>query len=120
MKTQNQSNPQSRNLKILGLVVGVGLVFVVGIVLLVGTIMKNSDAYKTAVYSIEQNEAIIDETGGIAGYGFLPMGSIEITNGYGQAQLDIKVLGNEKDVKVEVALVREPNGEWDLIEMSKY
>ena len=120
MKTQNQSNQQSRNLKILGVVVGVGLAFVVGIVLLVGGIMKNSGAYKTAIYSIEQNQEIIDETGGITGYGRMPKGSINISNGHGEAQLEIKVLGNEKDVKVEVSLVKEPNSEWGIIEMNKH
>lgn len=120
MKTENQNSQQSNLPKIFAIVLGVGVAFSLCILLLVGAIMKNSDAYKTAVYNIEQNEAIIDEIGGVAGYGFLPMGSIEITNGFGQAQLDIKVLGNEKNVKVEVALVKEPNSEWNLIRMNKY
>lgn len=81
--------------------------------------MKNSDAYKLAIKEIEKNQEILTETGGIKGYGMIPSGSINITNGYGQAQMDIKVLGNETDLSVGVYLTREPNGEWKLIEMNK-
>ena len=67
MRTKKQNDKQSNFPKILAVVVGVGVAFITCILLLVGTIMKNSDAYKTAVYNIEQNQEIIDETGGIVG-----------------------------------------------------
>ncbi len=98
---------------------GVGLTFFVFIFLFAGAAMKNSDAYKVAITEIEQNEDIISETGGIKGYGMMPTGNVSISNGNGQAQLEIKVLGNEKDVNVGVYLTKEPNGEWELIELNK-
>ena len=81
--------------------------------------MKNSDAYKVAVNRIENNQEILTETGGIKGYGMMPTGHVSISNGYGKAQLEIEVLGNERDINVSVYLTKEPNGEWELIEMSE-
>jgi len=47
----------------------------------------------------------------------IPTGSINSANGYGQAQLEIKVLGNKQDVNVSVYLEKEPNENWKIIEM---
>jgi len=33
--------------------------------------------------------------------------------------LNIKVIGNAKDLNVGVYLTKEPNGEWKLIELNK-
>lgn len=98
---------------------GIGIVYFAFIFLFVGSAMKNSDAYKVAISEIEQNEEIISETGGIKGYGMMPTGNVNISNGNGQAQLEIKILGNEKDLNVGVYLTKEPNGEWKLIELNK-
>ena len=97
----------------------VGIAFFTFTFLFVGSAMKNSDAYKVALTEIEKNEEILSETGGITGYGMMPTGNVSISNGNGQAQLEIKVLGNEKDLNVGVYLTKEPNGEWKLIELNK-
>ncbi len=111
-------NKPTRLPRILTLV-GVGITFFVFMFLFVGAAMKNSGAYKVAVNEIENNQEILIKTGGINGYGMMPTGNVNITNGYGQAQLEIEVLGNEKDINVSVYLTKEPNGEWKLIEMSE-
>lgn len=97
---------------------GVGIAFFIFIFLFVGSAMKNSDAYKLAIEEIEKNEEILLETGGIKGYGTMPTGSIHTSNGSGEAQLEIKVLGNERDLNIGVYLIKEPNGEWELIELN--
>ena len=99
--------------------VGLGIVFFVFVFLFVGTAMKNSDAYKVAIQNIEMNKEIINETGGITGYGMMPNGSVSVTNGKGQAKLQIKVLGKTKDMNVRVYLEKEPDGQWKQIEMNK-
>lgn len=99
--------------------IGVGVTFFVFVFLFAGSAMKNSDAYKVATKEIEQNKDIIAETGGIKGYGMMPTGNVSISNGQGQAQLEIKVFGNTKDLNVSVYLEKEPNGQWKLIEMQK-
>lgn len=114
---QNPNKP-TKLPRILALV-GIGVVYFSFILLFVGAAIKNSDAYKVAIIEIEKNEEIIKETGGIEGYGFFPTGNINVSNGNGEAQLGIKVLGNEKDINIDVYLTKEPNGEWQLIEMGK-
>ena len=99
--------------------IGVGVTFFVFVFLFAGSAMKNSDAYKVATKEIEQNKDIIAESGGIKGYGMIPTGNVSTSNGQGQAQLEIKVLGNTKDLNVSVYLEKEPNGQWKLIEMQK-
>ena len=81
--------------------------------------MKSSDAYKVAISEIGQNEEILSEIGGIKDYGMMPTGSLNISNGYGEARLNIRVIGNEKDINVRVYLSKEPNGKWELIELNK-
>lgn len=97
----------------------IGIAFFVFVFLTAGNAMKNSDAYKIAISEIEKNEQILTETGGIIGYGMMPSGNISISNGQGQAQLEIKVLGNSKDVNISVYLEKEPNEQWRIIEMQK-
>ena len=119
-KTDVVKNPNkpTKLPRILALI-GVGFTFFVFVFLFAGSAMKNSDAYKVATKEIEQNKEIINETGGIKGYGMMPTGNVSISNGQGQAQLEIKVLGNTKDLNVSVYLEKEPNGQWKLIEMQK-
>lgn len=99
--------------------IGVGVVFFVFVFFFAGSAMKNSEAYKVAISEIEKNEEILSGTGGIKGYGMMPTGNVSISNGQGQAQLEIKVLGNKKDLNVSVYLEKEPNGQWEIIEMQK-
>ncbi|AUC81602.1 RDD family protein [Lacinutrix sp. Bg11-31] len=111
-------NKPTKMPRILALV-GIGIAFFTFTILFTGSAMKNSDAYKVAIIEIEQNEEILSEIGGIKDYGMMPTGSVNISNGYGEAQLEIKVLGNKKDLNVSVYLTKEPNGEWKLIELNK-
>lgn len=118
-KTVVVCNPNKSALlpRILALV-GVGMIFFIFTFLFIGSAMKNSDAYKEAIHNIEQNEEIITETGGIKGFGMMPTGGISSAGGSGEAQLRIKVLGNEKDLTVFVYLTKEPNGKWEVVEMN--
>ena len=100
-------------------IAGVGIAFFTFTFLFAGAAMKNSDAYKVAIKEIERNQGILTETGGIKGYGMMPTGNVKISNGNGQARLEIKVLGNEKDMSVKVYLTKEPSAEWKLIELNK-
>ncbi len=123
-KTANSivvKNPNKpRKLPLILALAGIGIIYFAFLFLSIISIMKNSAAYKVAISEIEKNEAIISETGGIKGYGMMPSGSVNVTNGNGQAQLEITVLGNEKDVTVSVYLTKEPNEEWELVEMNDH
>ena len=97
---------------------GVFIVFFSFTYLFTGNAIKNSESYKIAIQEIEINEDILTKTGGIIDYGMIPSGNINISNGYGQAQLEIKVIGKEKEVNVSAYLTKEPNGKWELIELN--
>ncbi len=109
-------NRPSKILRVLALM-GVVSVLFVSMFFSVASLLKNSDAYKVAVQGIEQNETIVRETGGITGYGVIPTGNIKIVNGTGTAELRIKVLGEVKDLNVNVKLTKVPNSEWQLIDV---
>ena len=98
---------------------GLGMVFFGFIFFTSSKVIKNSEAYNVSVKEIEQNKEIINETGGIIGYGMLPSGNVSVVNGYGEAQFEIKVLGNKKDLNVTVYLVKEREGQWKLVEIHK-
>lgn len=97
----------------------IGIAFFIFLFLFVSSAMKDSDAYKVAISEIEQNEEIVTEVGGIKDYGMMPTGSVNTSNGYGEAQLEIKVIGNEKDLNVSIYLTKKPNGEWKVIKLNK-
>lgn len=100
------------------IMVSLGVLFFASILSSGSGIMKNSGAYKASVKAIEQNEEILTETGGIEGYGTIPSGTISISEGYGNARLQIKVHGKEKDVTVHTYLEKKPGEEWELIQLT--
>jgi len=104
--------------RIFGLV-GVGIILVLFLFMFVVSAMKSSDAYKTAIHEIENNTQTQAETGGIVGYGFMPAGSISVSNGQGEAQLEITVIGKDKTVEVNVTLEKEPDKEWKVIKLEE-
>lgn len=81
--------------------------------------LKSSGAYKVSEDYILKHEAIIEETGGIEGFGLFPTGSIQTTNGSGEAIFTIKVKGKNKDVYVDVYLTKELRSDW-LVQEAEY
>lgn len=118
-KTAVVKNPNkpSRFPRIVALIF-IGIAFITFIFLFAGNAMKNSGAYKKALENIEESSEIKNQTGGIIGYGMIPTGNIQISNGFGQANLNITVKGKKKDVDVQAYLEKTPDGEWTLIEMN--
>lgn len=96
---------------IVGICLGL-LIFVSALTFGVMYIIKNSNSYQIAINYIEQTSEISDKVGGIKSYGLFPSASIEIINGYGTAQFHIKVLGNDKDLGVNLLLEKTPDSEW--------
>ncbi|WMJ72043.1 cytochrome c oxidase assembly factor Coa1 family protein [Cytophagaceae bacterium ABcell3] len=112
------NNPdKSQKLPRIIAVAGVGSVFFIFTLFFTAHTMKGSDAYKLAVQEIESNEDIIQVVGSIEGYGMLPAGNISITNGLGEAELQIKVIGSKKVLNIQVVLEKEPNEDWKLLDI---
>lgn len=78
--------------------------------------VKTSEGYKTAINYIEHNKNIKEITGEITGFGTIPLGSINTTNGHGQANFKIKVIGDEKNLSVYITLTKQPGEEWKVVD----
>lgn len=99
--------------------ISVVMLFFLSVFFIVGNLMKKSDAYKTAIKEIEKNEQLKKEIGTIVNYGMIPSGNIKTENGYGQALLEIKVIGEKGTIPITVYLEKGQSGQWQLIEMQK-
>ncbi|WP_158960987.1 RDD family protein [Myroides fluvii] len=108
----------SKGSRIMALI-SVVMLFFVFVFLVVGSAIKNSDAYKTAIEEIEKNEQVKTEIGTIISYGMIPSGNIITENEYGQALLEIKVIGENGTMPVTVYLEKGKSGHWQLVEMQK-
>jgi uncharacterized RDD family membrane protein YckC len=118
-KTVVLNNPKKANkvARVIPVVLVAGILLS-GMFLLVASTIKNSGAYEEAIVQIESDAEIIENTGGITGYGYLPMGSIQMTNGSGTADLTIIVKGNTSNARVHIHLTKSSWGEWEKQEMS--
>jgi uncharacterized RDD family membrane protein YckC len=112
------SNPSGRTVRVLALVSLLVLCF---IATFFGgaSMMKNSDAYKAAIHNIESDQQIIEYTGGITGYGWLPTGNIHISGETGTADLEIKISGKSRDLRVSVNLEKDSLQGWRVTELRR-
>lgn len=117
-KTIVVKNPDdsNKNFRIITLI-SIGLLFSIFVFFIIVGSMKKSDAYKTAVVEIENNQQLKNEIGEITDYGMFPTGSINYVDGYGEAELEIKVIGTKETKSVYVYLIKEIDKEWKLVEM---
>lgn len=95
--------------------IGIFVAFFVSVFMIASSSMKNSEAYHVAIMEIEHDEYVAEQTGGITGYGMFPTGSIQTSNGYGSAYLEITVKGNDQDVDVYVSLSKDSDSDWQII-----
>ena len=110
-----QQNKKPKLLPIISIIVVTFISFFTFIIFFIAGALKNSDSYKISIAEIEQNKAIIEETGGIVEYGMFPSGSISTRNGEGEADLKISVKGKLKDVKVRVNLTKSAEENWKVV-----
>ncbi|MHC5310903.1 RDD family protein [Myroides sp. LJL116] len=108
----------SKSSRIIALV-SVVILFFVFMIFIGASMVKNSDAYKTAIEEIENNEQLKTEIGTILNYGRFPSGDIQMENGNGRALLGIEVIGEKGIISVIVYLEKGQSGQWQLIEMQK-
>ena len=95
------------------------LILVFGLLLVtsIGAMIKNSSAYEQAIAHLETSPEVNERVGKIVGYGFLPTGNVHIMNQYGYAQIKIKVNGDKSSIATLVTMQKEPNKDWQLIEL---
>ena len=96
-----------------GLLIVAGfLVLVFSIFLFVTGIIKSSDVYKTALQAAMDSSEVQSALGEPIKDGWLPMGSIKTTNGYGTASIRISISGPNGKGVIDVNANKEPNQPW--------
>jgi len=88
------------------------LLFVGGIAWFAIRAMGNSDAAETARTFLRNNEVLKRDIGEVKDFGWLVSGNINSTNGDGSAQLNLKVIGERKEVKATVELIYRSGRPW--------
>lgn len=94
---------------VLGLIV---VVFVGGIVGMVFYGIGNSDAAKVSQEFLKSNERLKQDIGEVKDFGKFVTGNININNGDGTAELNLKVIGERKTVNAAVELVYRSGHQW--------
>jgi hypothetical protein len=94
---------------VLGLIV---VVFVGGIIGVVFYGISNSDAALVAKGFLSNNERLKQDIGEVKDFGRIVTGNINLNNGDGTAQLNLKVIGERKQVNAAVELVFRVGHQW--------
>ena len=94
---------------VLGLIV---VLFVGGIVGVVFYGIGNSDAAKVSQEFLKSNERLKQDIGEVKDFGKFVTGNININNGDGTAELNLKVIGERKTVNAAVELVYRSGHPW--------
>ena len=87
-------------------------VFVGGIVGLALYQVGNSEAAAKAKDFLRTNEKLQQDIGEVKDFGSIITGSVNVSNGSGQATLNLKVIGAEETVNASVDLVYVNQGDW--------
>lgn len=105
--------------KIVIIIVSVVVVLVLLVVLVIGGIVgtvfysiNNSEAAVTAKDFLRNNEKLKQDIGDVKDFGKFVTGNINTTNGDGTAQLNLKVIGERKEVNATVELVFRNGHPW--------
>ena len=105
--------------KILLVVAGVVIVLGLIVVLFVGAIVGfalyqvgNSEAAITAKEFLRNSEKLKKDIGEIDDFGSIVTGSVNVSDGNGQATLNLKVIGTVHTVNATVYLVYSNRGDW--------
>jgi hypothetical protein len=94
---------------VLGLIV---LLFVGGIVGMVFYGIGNSDAANVSKEFLKKNERLKQDIGEVKDFGKFITGNVNLSNGDGHAELNIKVIGERKEVNAAVELVFRSGHQW--------
>ena len=89
-----------------------GALVIGGIVGMVFYTMDNSEAAVTAKDFLRSNEKLKQDIGEVKGFGKFVTGNINTTNGDGTAQLNLKVIGERKEVNASVELIFRSGHPW--------
>ena len=108
-------------------VIIVSVVVVLGVIaaLVVGGILgavfykvNNSDAANVAKEFLRNSEQLKHDIGSVKDFGSFITGNVNITNGDGSAQLNLKVIGERKTVNATVEMIFRSGHQWRVTSAS--
>ena len=99
----------------MSIVIVLGLVAALVVGGIVGAVfygINNSDAANVAKDFLRNNEKLKQDIGEVKDFGRFITGNINTTNGDGNAQLNIKVIGERREVNATVELIFRSGHQW--------
>jgi Cytochrome oxidase complex assembly protein 1 len=106
---------------IVSVVVGLGLLvllFVGGIVGVALYSIGQSEAATEARQFLRNNDQLKAEIGEVKDFGSFPTGNVNIESGSGRSTINIKVIGERKEVNATVELTYRNNQPWRVVSAS--
>ena len=103
---------------ILGIVVGLGLLVVLFIGGIAGAVLYSigqSEAATTAKSFLRENERLKQDIGEVKDFGSIVTGNVNTENNNGTATLNIKVIGEQKEVNATVDLTFRNGQPWRVV-----
>ena len=100
---------------IVSILVVLGLIAALVVGGIVGAVfygINNSEAAGVAKEFLKTNEKLKQDVGQVKDFGSFITGNVNITNGDGNAQLNLKVIGERKTVNATVELVFRSGHQW--------
>jgi hypothetical protein len=85
----------------------------------VGGIMKNSEAYKMSLATVQNNPEVIEIIGTPIESGFFVSGSVSTSGSSGEAELNYKIIGPRGE-GITFVVAEKELGKWNIIELATY
>ena len=112
----NYITKKSKVIVIVMTVVLAAVIFIGGLAFGIMSIIYNNPSYTTAINFIKHHPEIIELTGDIERFGKFSSGSINTSNGHGQAEFTIRVIGSDSTIRVHIRLEKEPLRDWEIVD----
>ncbi len=106
---------------IVSIVVGLillGVLFIGGLIGMVFYSIGQSEAANTARTFLRENETLKQDIGEVKDFGSFVTGSVNVENTSGTATINIKVIGEKKEVNATVDLSYRNNQPWRVVSAS--
>jgi hypothetical protein len=87
---------------------------IVGVVVLPFRWWSHGSAMQASKDFLASNSVVREQVGEIRGFGWVPSGSLQETNGRGQAHLTLSLQGEKGEAKATIDLTKEPGGSWKV------
>jgi hypothetical protein len=103
-----------KKLKTMANIVGIGICLCMPFILYVENYIRNSGACKAAKEFLSHDKQIIEKVGKVLDFGYIVTGHITSGERWGSATLNLKVIGERKNLTVLVYLYDSTGFKWKV------